>query len=760
VKVILRLLTPAIFLCLVHAFTLAQTPTPTPTDEAAVIQSSNLLNAAVGIVRGVSDDGRRVVLESTEDLTAVRDLTGNVITGMAGTNTDRNREIFVYDTVARTFIQITNTQNVTTTSTTGTVTININVSNNAPVISGDGTRIAFSSNSGTLDGANPDGNQEIFIATLPAGSTTPTFRRVTTTGLAGSTGIREFFDNYAPTINSDGSRVAFVSTRDNADGLTGVSNNDRNGEIILFNASTGAFTQVTNKVDSDAQVGFNFLGFNSNPSLSGNGTRLAFLSGFNYAASGATVNNSDFNGEVFIYNVTTGSITQVTNTKAEDIAFPTSSPVNVLSTGTRHLNNDGTLLVFESSADLGGLNADKTREVFLYRVDSASNQFTRITNQTLAANPTAADLAKIDFNFSPGITADGTQVFFASIQNLVPVSSGSSPRTDNADGSRDVFRYGPIAANGQPAMDARFRQITFTGLSNLVLDQREAVVLANTNADGTRVALSSNSDIIGTNPDTSQELFQVVVRPVTGANTPDAVLTNGASFANASAATNPAQVGRGSIVTAFGSNLASVTATTQRADFDFLLGGVSVTVSNAAAHLIYVSPGQINFVLPQGAQTGDAVEFSINNNGVVTKGKAKIADAGPGIFSVNGNGVGAAAATCQSVTTATPPVATFSLPPCAVGTAEVRQFLNFYGTGFRNAAAGTLSVIVGTGDTARTFTPQFAGAQTNVYNVLPGLDQLNLELPADFPKGTNKAKIRFTSGTTTVDSNEVEITVQ
>jgi uncharacterized protein (TIGR03437 family) len=758
VKLIPRFLIISLALCLAQLLTPAQTPTPTPADEVAIIQSSNLLNAAVGIVRGVSDDGRRIVLESTEDLTAVRDLVGNVVT--AGKNADRNREIFVYDTVARAFIQITDTRNVPNDPSDATKGIKINVSNNAPVISGDGTRLAFSSNSGTLADVNDDGNQEIFIATLPSGSTTPTFQRVTrTTGTPA--GVREFFDNYTPTINSDGSVIAFVTTRNGDNGLTGITNPDNNSQIVIYNLSTNSLTQVTDKRESEALVNFTPRGFNGNPFLSGDGKVLAFLSAFNYAAAGAAVNNSDFNGEVFIYRVgeAKNQVTQVTNTKDEDIAFPTGSPVNVLSTGTRHLNNAGTLLVFESSADLGGLNADKTREVFLYRVGGTGNQFTRITNQTLPANPTASDYAKIDFNFSPGITADGTQIFFATVQNLTPVSSGSTPLTDNADGSRDVFRFGPIGANGAPAAGARFRQITFTGLSNLVLDQREAIVLVNTNADGTRVALSSNSNIIGTNPDTSQELFQAVVRAVTETRTTEAVLTNAASFAAASG-TSAVQVGRGSIVTAFGSQLANSTVITQRPDFDFQLGGVSVTVSNAAAELIYVSPGQINFVLPQGAQTGDTVEFSINNNGVVTKGKAKVADAGPGIFTVNGNGAGGAAATCQSVTTATPPVATFSLPPCAVSNAENRRFINLYGTGVRNAAAGTLTFVYKVGTEDRTLTPQYAGAQSLVQNTFPGLDQINIELPAEFPKGTTKVRLRFTVGTTTVDSNEVEIMTQ
>lgn len=731
-KVIARFLTLSLFFCLALLSAFAQSTTPT--DEVSVIQSSNLLNTAVGLVRGMSDDGRRIVLESTANLT--------------GNNSDGNREIFVYDTVARTFIQITATKDVPVDPNDATKGIKTRVTNNAPVISGDGTRIAFSSNSGTLAGANDDGNQEIFLATLPSGSTTPSFLRVTTT-----TGNNEFFDNYSPTINFDGSLVGFVSTRDNSSGLTGVSNADGNAEIILYNVAAGTFRQVTNKLDSEAMKGFTVLGFNSAPQLSGNGNVLVFLSGFDYAPAGSAVNNQDFNGEIFLYNVgdPVNQVMQVTNTKDEGI-LPANGAANILQTGVRHLNNAGTLLAFESSGDLeAGKNADKTREVFLYNIPAKT--FKQITNQTVPANPTASDLAKLDFNMAPGITPDGTQIFFASVLNLTPATT-SGVLADNADGSREIFRYGPLGANGNTA-NAKFRQITFTAQSGLVLDQREAIILPNTNADGTLIAFSSNSNIIGTNPDTSQELFQVMVRPVTGTNSATPTLTNAANYVSATG-TNAVAVGRGSMVTVFGVNLANSMAVTQRPDFDYMLGGVSVTVTGAAAQLIYVSPGQINFVLPQGAATGDAIEYSINNNGIVTKGTAKISDAGPGVFTYGSQGSGSAAATCQAVSSDNPPVVTYGLPPCAVSDDTNQRFLNIYLTGVRNAASGTITLVYGPSGSQTTVTPQYVGPQ----GTYPGLDQINILLPKDFPKGTTTVKVRYTSGTTTIDSNPVDITTQ
>ena len=54
----------------------------------------------------------------------------------------------------------------------------------------------------------------------------------------------------------------------------------------------------------------------------------------------------------------------------------------------------------------------------------------------------------------------------------------------------------------------------------------------------------------------------------------------------------------GSIVSVFGTNLAADTETTSGAPLPTLIGGTSVTVSGLPAHLIYVSPGQINLQVP------------------------------------------------------------------------------------------------------------------------------------------------------------------
>ncbi|MBK6805292.1 MAG: PD40 domain-containing protein [Betaproteobacteria bacterium] len=96
-----------------------------------------------------------------------------------------------------------------------------------PSINGDGTRIAFRSNR-DLTGGNADSNEEIFLWTSGSG-----FTQITS-----STGG----SNTAPTINGDGTRIAFNSNRN----LTG-GNVDLNREVFLWTSGSGN-AQVTNSI--------------------------------------------------------------------------------------------------------------------------------------------------------------------------------------------------------------------------------------------------------------------------------------------------------------------------------------------------------------------------------------------------------------------------------------------------------------------------------------------------------------------------------
>ena len=734
------LLSALAMLCLAAtSTTLAQA-----TDQVSLIQITNALGAGGAPVRGVSDDGKRIVFESAENLT--------------GDNADFNNEIFLYDVDLRTLFQITKTKDVTDPADATKILIHIN--NSSPAISGDGKRIVFSSNAALTSAKNDDGNQEIYLAVLPndltglsSSTLMPTFIRLTDTGSNdGTEVVKEIFTNYTPTINFDGTLVGFVSTRRTFNALENGTatfnaasegpNNDQtpdgNAEIFLYNLTTKQYRQVTRSRDVDATVNFQVRGFNSNPFLSGNGNRLVFVSGFNYPGPNAG-NNTDFNGEIFIYNVgdAINTFTQVTNTTTDSAPpVPSGGAVNLLSPFTRHLSKDGSLLVFESSGNLSNTNSDKSREIFLYNVTTKA--FTQVTNQTVPTNPTATDLAKVDFNFFPSINPAGTFITFSSVLNLVPTSP-SDVKTDNGDNSKEVFRYDIVnSTSGSP----KFRQLTFASPSLLVFDQRTNIIASFIDTTGTLVAFTLGEDLIGTNAGLAPQLFQARIRPITSTNSQAVVLANAASFNNTA-------VARGSIVAAFGTMLANNQGTTPSANLPYEINGVTVSVGFAYARLLFVSSGQINFVFPDGIAPADSVSFTVNNNGVLSTGTVKVAEAAPGVFTVVGNGSGPARVECNRISD-TGRTSDITPPPCAIGNSAAFNVLTIYGTGWRHA--NSVSVNINNGS---IFPPIFAGAQPDFM----GLDQINIFLSEDVANKTDVSLIVSTivGGTTTTSQSNVTV---
>ena len=287
----------------------------------------------------LNGDGTRIAFLSNRDLT--------------GGNPDGNVEIVLYDTTTNSFTQVTNT--------TGG-------SNRSPVISSDGTRIAFDSD-GDFTGGNADGDFEIFLYD----TTTNSFTQITNT-IGGA--------NITPSINSDGTRIAFTSNRN----LTG-GNGDSNPEIFLCDTTTNSFTQVTNTT-----VGNNFQ-----PAINSGGTRIAFLS-----------TSFSVDSEVFLFDSTTGGISQIT--------FSTGRVINEPS-----INSDGTRIAFGSDRDFTGGNADGNHEIFLF--DTTTNSFTQVTDTT---QTTLNHLS----NDQVAINGDGTRIAFR---------SDRFANIGNADGNREIF---------------------------------------------------------------------------------------------------------------------------------------------------------------------------------------------------------------------------------------------------------------------------------------------------------------------------------
>ncbi len=72
------------------------------------------------------------------------------------------------------------------------------------------------------------------------------------------------------------------------------------------------------------------------------------------------------------------------------------------------------------------------------------------------------------------------------------------------------------------------------------------------------------------------------------------------------------------------------------------LAGCSVTVNGIPAMMHYVSPGQVNFIVPQNVAPG-AAAVTLTNGSMLQTGSMMIAPGAPGVFAFNGMGMGAGA---------------------------------------------------------------------------------------------------------------------
>ena len=193
-------------------------------------------------------------------------------------------------------------------------------------------------------------------------------------------------------------------------------------------------------------------------------------------------------------------------------------------------------------------------------------------------------------------------------------------------------------------------------------------------------------------------------------------------------------VAPGSLGSIYGANLASTTASAGSLPLSTSLGGVSVTVKDAAgnsalASMVYVSPGQVNFVLPAGLAEGVAT-FTIGNGGSAVTGIGAVGQVGPTMFSMTGTGTGPVAATGVRVS-GNPSVSSAlnlfncnsapcqALPIDVTGNGTV--YLTLYGTGIRNRSSLDNVLVTVNGISLPVL---FAGAQPS----FPGLDQINVQL--------------------------------
>ncbi|MFN0171226.1 MAG: hypothetical protein ACKV22_32825 [Bryobacteraceae bacterium] len=216
-----------------------------------------------------------------------------------------------------------------------------------------------------------------------------------------------------------------------------------------------------------------------------------------------------------------------------------------------------------------------------------------------------------------------------------------------------------------------------------------------------------------------------------------------------------------SLVSAFGFGLSTSTASASQAPLPFELAGTQVRLTDAAgqehfAALLYVSPTQVNYLIPKAAAVGLGTVRVLLRGEVVATGALPIDTVAPGIYTANSNGIGAPAAlltrlapdgsrtvelayTCGSRPgSCTPAPIVWSRP-------EEQIYLTLFGTGIRGRVTPVTAKIGLT-----ELTVLYGGAQGQY----AGLDQINVLLPRSLA-GTFNALLTVTVGGR--PSNPVEL---
>ncbi|MBI3664734.1 MAG: SBBP repeat-containing protein, partial [Acidobacteria bacterium] len=108
-------------------------------------------------------------------------------------------------------------------------------------------------------------------------------------------------------------------------------------------------------------------------------------------------------------------------------------------------------------------------------------------------------------------------------------------------------------------------------------------------------------------------------------------------------------VARDSIVSGFGQGLSGSAAGATSIPLPTTLAGVTVTMRDSTgaerlAPLFYVSPSQLNYLIPEGTAAGMAVTTVANQGRVVAAGSLQVERIAPALFAANANGQGVAAA--------------------------------------------------------------------------------------------------------------------
>ncbi|HWQ33398.1 MAG TPA: FG-GAP-like repeat-containing protein [Blastocatellia bacterium] len=201
------------------------------------------------------------------------------------------------------------------------------------------------------------------------------------------------------------------------------------------------------------------------------------------------------------------------------------------------------------------------------------------------------------------------------------------------------------------------------------------------------------------------------------------------------------------IVAAFGTKLATATLSGDDTDpntpgvqLPVTLGGTTVEVGGRTAGLFFVSPFQVNFIIPASTAAGTATVVIRAGDGTVSTGTVQVSTVAPSIFTANSDGGGVPAAyvvrvkangqqLVESLSDYDAASSRYVTRPVDLGPDGELVVLVLFASGLRKASDpngdGNVNESVRVTIGGREFIPDFAGK----HPFFVGLDQLNVLVP-------------------------------
>ena len=437
----------------------------------------------------ISDDGQRIAFSFNGDLT--------------GGNADLSQEIFTIESDG------SNLNQITTAAYADFVSY--------PHVSGPGSKIVFQSN-WNLAGGNPDFLSEVYLVdwdgtnlqqltssayesglpTITDDETTVAFLSEQNLGSqnadhnhevwkiqSNGTGLTLVTDTTGPygvlypRVSGDGSRVTYMFYTQQ--GLGGYPHAD--GWDLRVLETGGGNHHVLSDVNQDVNLA---------AELTADGTRAVFLSEHDVLGG-----DPDGSGEIYRVEADGSGLAQVTNVSAGRVFFPSVAA-------------DRTTIVFSAAADPLGTNADMSEEIF--RIQADGSGLAQLTSSPTGASQVpmiSANGAVVVFQSTADLTgsnADGSMEVFKIAANgtgLLQLTSGAAATSNLAPRVDDI---GTWVAYSTGVHIWRI-QTNGTGAQRLTPAGQADVSRPDISGSGERIVWSSNSLAGGANPERNDEIF-------------------------------------------------------------------------------------------------------------------------------------------------------------------------------------------------------------------------------------------------------------